>query len=248
MEKLYKMPVNDLESWLEKLRSGEYEQAHGELYSASENAYCCLGVYALIKEVNLEDYGTEGTLADIPACETESLNIFEPFLADVNRRSHDDFFIDTFLAGLNDCVSSRETINKAIRQGIVFPDMNIIEDCLDTDSRKNSLTFAEIADVIEANFEPVYEGKEDSFMDDDNETMDDLRRQISIRDEINNYNNITIEKQAKQLAEQGQLVCKLQEQLKNASSKMYNITDILTSKITWFNAPRKLKKIRNILY
>jgi hypothetical protein len=44
MEKTIKMPADLLAKWLVALRSGEYKQASGTLYSASQNGYCCLGV------------------------------------------------------------------------------------------------------------------------------------------------------------------------------------------------------------
>jgi hypothetical protein len=36
------------EQWTTALRSGEYQQCRGALYSPSTNAYCCLGVLAVL--------------------------------------------------------------------------------------------------------------------------------------------------------------------------------------------------------
>lgn len=44
------------EKWVEKLRSGEYQQCQNTLYKPASNTYCCLGVLCDILNVD-KSYG-----------------------------------------------------------------------------------------------------------------------------------------------------------------------------------------------
>lgn len=46
MDKKYRLPKEFAEKWLEALRSGEYEQGYGCLFT--NNRFCCLGVGCVI--------------------------------------------------------------------------------------------------------------------------------------------------------------------------------------------------------
>ncbi len=62
MKKYWKLPKQDLELWLEALRSGEYKQCSGILHKPEEG-YCCLGVFARVKlgdNFDEKDYGEAG--------------------------------------------------------------------------------------------------------------------------------------------------------------------------------------------
>lgn len=55
------------DKWLTALRSGEYEQGREQLYTASDNTYCCLGVAChLINPEIIRDFGGYGFPSAIP--------------------------------------------------------------------------------------------------------------------------------------------------------------------------------------
>lgn len=53
--KIYQLPKEFAQKWIEALRSGEYVQGREKLYSSKHGSYCCLGVCC--KLVGFEDFG-----------------------------------------------------------------------------------------------------------------------------------------------------------------------------------------------
>lgn len=45
MDNTKSMPKDKKEAWLKALRSGDYKQGEGLLYSSFDGSFCCLGVY-----------------------------------------------------------------------------------------------------------------------------------------------------------------------------------------------------------
>lgn len=63
VKKYWQMPKQELESWLEALRSKEYAQCNGILHDIESGGYCCLGVFARVQledDFHVEDYELAG--------------------------------------------------------------------------------------------------------------------------------------------------------------------------------------------
>ncbi len=94
-EKKYRLPKEFANKWLTALRSGEYVQGQGQLYSAVHNSYCCLGVAARIAGESLKEMDGQTFI-------TES---FEGYPEELVNRNPDDLEEPRFcttLANLND--------------------------------------------------------------------------------------------------------------------------------------------------
>lgn len=61
-QKSKKLPIEFKRKWIKALRSGDYKQTTGGLYSKLENAYCCLGVACVINGINKRFLKNEGTI------------------------------------------------------------------------------------------------------------------------------------------------------------------------------------------
>lgn len=46
-------------NWLKALRSGEYKQGIGALYHKISNTYCCIGVFAICNNIEIDSNGIE---------------------------------------------------------------------------------------------------------------------------------------------------------------------------------------------
>lgn len=55
-KKLWKLPKESTERWLQALRSGEYKQGKKSLFIPKDNSFCCLGVWC---DINLTEYKKE---------------------------------------------------------------------------------------------------------------------------------------------------------------------------------------------
>lgn len=52
-----KLPKVFKKKWLKALRSGEYKQGKGLLYSSKDDSYCCLGVACKVQGISPDQWG-----------------------------------------------------------------------------------------------------------------------------------------------------------------------------------------------
>ncbi|MDM0024118.1 hypothetical protein [Variovorax saccharolyticus] len=114
--------------WVAALRSGKYEQAHGEL-RGDENAFCCLGVLCEISGVGSWGYDSETGLPEKAYCAGTA------FENDLPPHAVLDW------AGF----SAGAAIARRIPKVTIGGDEEVLHDHND-----GGRTFAEIADAIEA--------------------------------------------------------------------------------------------------
>lgn len=108
MAKEFQLPKEFAEKWVKALRSGDYNQALGVLYSPSQCSYCCLGVAASIQGIAKTSLQDNGELADLMGheedCILESFSIPQQLI-------HGDLVKHLIILNDNEFLNFREIAN-----------------------------------------------------------------------------------------------------------------------------------------